>query len=90
MSGLVHHLSLSDSSLVTHNASLTTAIACHRRCQTCQSPAQMMAAKWMADAQYGHYKTQSEHPVSLNLKTKFLKFIAFPQFVNMERFSNRV
>jgi hypothetical protein len=38
----------------------------------------------------GHYKTQSEHAVSLNLKTKFLKFIAFPQFVNMERFSNRV
>jgi hypothetical protein len=38
----------------------------------------------------GHYKTQSEHSVSLNLKTLFLKFIAFPQFVNMERFSNRV
>jgi hypothetical protein len=38
----------------------------------------------------GHYQTQSEPSVSLNLKTKFLKFIAFPQFVSIERFSNRV
>ena len=38
----------------------------------------------------GHYKTQSEHSVNLNRKTLFLKFIAFPQFVSIERFSNRV
>jgi hypothetical protein len=38
---------------------------------------------------YGRYKTQSEHSVSLNLKTKFLNFIAFPQLVIIERFSNR-
>jgi hypothetical protein len=38
----------------------------------------------------GHYKTQSEHSVNLNRKTQFLKFIAFPQFISIERFSNRV
>lgn len=38
----------------------------------------------------GHYKTQSEHSVNLNRKTQFLSFIAFPQFVSIERFSNQV